>query len=98
MNLILNENMPTTVVLLLRERGHNVFAVKESMRGAKDPDILARAHAEFRIVVTQDKDFGELAFCSGLPAQCGVILFRLHGSNPDADNRRMIEVIESQTD
>jgi predicted nuclease of predicted toxin-antitoxin system len=68
------------------------------MRGAADPEILARAQAESRIVVTQDKDFGELAFRRGLPARCGVILFRLVGSNPDADNRRMVEVVESRTD
>jgi hypothetical protein len=35
-----------TVVRLLRERGHDVFAVKESIRGADDPEILARAQAE----------------------------------------------------
>jgi predicted nuclease of predicted toxin-antitoxin system len=98
MKLILNENMPSTVTRLLRERGHDVLAVKESLRGADDPDILARAQAEFRIVVTQDKDFGELAFRFGLPAQCGIILFRLRGSDPDADNRRMVEVVESRAD
>jgi hypothetical protein len=62
------------------------------------PKILARAQAESRIVVTQDKDFGELAFRRGLPAQCGVILFRLGGNKPDADNHRMVEVVESRTD
>jgi len=77
MKLILNENMPATVVQLLRDRGHDVLAVKETLRGEDDPTILARAQAETRIVVTQDKDFGELAFRRGLPAQCGVILFRL---------------------
>jgi predicted nuclease of predicted toxin-antitoxin system len=74
MKLILNENMPATVVRVLRKHGHDVLAVKESMRGEDDPYILARAQSEARIVVTQDKDFGELAFRRGLPAQCGVIL------------------------
>ena len=66
MKLILNENMPATVVRTLRDRGHDVLAVKEMLRGAEDPTILARAQAENRIVVTQDKDFGELAFRRGL--------------------------------
>ena len=68
------------------------------MRGISDKLILARAQLETRLVVTQDKDFGELAFRSGLPATCGVLLFRLTGNNPEADNQRMIEVIESRTD
>jgi hypothetical protein len=53
---------------------------------------------ESRLVVTQDKDFGELAFHIGLPADCGIVLFRLSGSDPLADNRRMVEVISARTD
>ena len=68
------------------------------MRGADDQTILARAQAESRLVVTQDKDFGELAFRLGLPAECGIILFRLAGDDPDGDIRRIVEVIESRTD
>jgi predicted nuclease of predicted toxin-antitoxin system len=48
--------------------------------------------------LTQDKDFGELAFRIGLPAECGIILFRLIGTNPDEDMRRMVEVLESRSD
>ncbi len=50
------------------------------------------------MLVTQDKDFGELAFRSHLPSDCGVILFRLDGEDPDDDIRRMIEAVESRTD
>ena len=98
MRLLANENMPGSVVELLRQKGHDVLAVNESLRGAKDIDILARAQAETRVLISQDKDFGELAFRSGLPARCGVILFRLDGDDPDDDLRRMVEAVESRTD
>ena len=98
MRLLANENIPGSVVERLRQNGHDVLAVKESMRGAMDIDILARAQAESRVLISQDKDFGELAFRSGLPAQCGVILFRLDGDDPDDDLRRMVEAVESRTD
>ena len=98
MRLICNENISGTVVKMLRDRGHDMLAVKESMRGATDVVILDRAQTESRLVVTHDKDFGELAFRFGLPAGCGVILFRLGGNNPDVDNRRVVEVIESRSD
>ena len=98
MRLIVNENIGASLVRELRGRGHDVLAVKESMRGADDAVILSRAQAESRLVVTQDKDFGELAFRCGLPAQCGVILFRLADDDPDAEIERMLEVIESRLD
>jgi predicted nuclease of predicted toxin-antitoxin system len=98
MRLIVNENIAKTVCRALRDQGHDVFAVKELMAGADDATILAVARSELRVVLTQDKDFGELAFRCGLPAECGVILFRLRGTNPDSDGRRMLEVIESRQD
>jgi predicted nuclease of predicted toxin-antitoxin system len=68
------------------------------MRSATDDAILARAQTEQRIVVTHDKDFGELAFRARLASSSGVILFRLSGADPDADNRRMLEALASRTD
>jgi predicted nuclease of predicted toxin-antitoxin system len=98
MRLLMNENITRTVIEELRRRGHDVLSVKESMCAEQDEVILTHAQAEQRIVVTQDKDFGELAFRSQLPASCGVILFRLSGTNPDHDNQRMVEVLEGRTD
>jgi hypothetical protein len=43
------------------------------MPGAFDEEVFARAQSDERIVLTQDKDFGELAFRSGLPSSCGVV-------------------------
>jgi predicted nuclease of predicted toxin-antitoxin system len=90
--------MAGSVLEELRARGHDVLSVKESLRGMDDPGILARAQSENRIVITQDKDFGELAFRSRLPAQCGIILFRLSGDDPDMEIRRIIDVVEGRSD
>lgn len=98
MRILANENMPASVLLHLRTAGHDVLSAKESLRGEEDAVLLARAQAEERVLISQDKDFEELAFRSGLPAACGVILFRLHGQDPDADRRRMIEVLDSTAD
>jgi predicted nuclease of predicted toxin-antitoxin system len=76
MRFLVNENVTATVIRGLRDRGHDVLSVKESMRSEKDEAVLARAQADQRVVVTHDKDFGELAFRSKLPASCGVVLFR----------------------
>jgi predicted nuclease of predicted toxin-antitoxin system len=98
MRILANENIAGTVIRLLRERGHDVLSAKESMRSEPDEAVLARAQAEKRLVITQDKDFGELAFRWGLEADCGVILFRLAGATPEQDNQRVVEAIEGRTD
>lgn len=79
MRLLVNENISRTVVADLRQSGHDVLSAKESLRGQSDQSLLARAVEESRVLVTQDKDFGELAWRSRLPATCGVLLFRLGG-------------------
>lgn len=98
MRFVAHENIPSTVILELRNRNHDVLSVKEEMRGLHDDAILARAQAEDRIVITHDKDFGELAFRSRLPASCGVILFRLAGTDPQMDSQRILEAVESRGD
>ena len=77
MRLLANENFPLEAVEALRDAGHEVAWIREDSRGTSDDKILLRAQEENRIVVTFDKDFGELAFRSKLPAQSGVILFRI---------------------
>jgi uncharacterized protein DUF5615 len=98
MRWIANENVSGTVIRGLRQRGHDVVSVKESMHGESDEVILARAQAEQRLVLTHDKDFGELAFRRSLPAACGIVLFRLSGPDPETDNRRMLDVIDGRED
>jgi predicted nuclease of predicted toxin-antitoxin system len=98
MKIIVNENVTRTVIDQLRQHGHDVISVKETMRGQADSDILARAEAEQRLVVTQDKDFGELTFRLQLPGTCGVVLFRLSGADPNTDNQRILTVLESRSD
>lgn len=94
MRLLANENISGTVIHALRQRGHDVLSAKESMRGESDATLLERARREDRLLVTHDKDFGELAFRSRLPAACGIILFRLGGHDPRIDNQRAVDVLD----
>ena len=98
MRLLANENFPLDAVLALRESGYNVAWVHEDARGSKDDQILARAQTEQRIVVTFDKDFGELAFRSKLPANSGVILFRISAPSSQYIAQAAVQAIGSRTD
>ena len=53
---------------------------------------------ELRVTVTCDTDFGELAFRSGLPATCGVILLRIAWSDPIADNALAVMALTGRDD
>ncbi|RJP37967.1 MAG: hypothetical protein C4547_04980 [Phycisphaerales bacterium] len=98
MRFLANENFPGPVVEALRMNGDDVAWVTEDSPGARDDVVLARAQAEERIVVTFDKDFGELAFRSRLPAACGVVLFRLTGASPSVDNARALAALAERRD
>jgi predicted nuclease of predicted toxin-antitoxin system len=95
---LVNENISRTVIQELRKLGHDVLSVKESMVGARDDEVLARAREENRLIVTQDKDFGELALRRGLLSPSGVILLRLAGENPESDNQLTLEVLSRGED
>lgn len=79
MHFLANENLPLDVVEALRNSGHDVAWIRTDAPGSKDRDILHRAVNEQRILLTFDKDFGDLAFQFGIPASCGIVLFRLSG-------------------
>ena len=98
MRIIAKENIMATVIGELRNRGHDVLWVKETMPKAEDAAILARAQAENRLVLTHDKDFGELAFRCGLPADSGVLLIRPASIGPQADAEQILTVIDSRND
>ncbi|MEZ4663521.1 MAG: DUF5615 family PIN-like protein [Caldilineaceae bacterium] len=74
MRLLADECADTQLVEFLRTQGHDVLYVMEVMRGETDGAILAKAYAEERIILTEDKDFGELVFRLRKPAVCIILL------------------------
>jgi predicted nuclease of predicted toxin-antitoxin system len=82
MQLLADENFPGDAVNALRQLGNDVAWVREDSPGISDIQVLDRAQHESRILITFDKDFGELAFRYGLPASCGIILFRISTPSP----------------
>ena len=98
MNFLADESVAMPIVRELRRLGHDVMSIKEISPGMADHVVLSTGVTEQRVVLTFDKDFGELAFHRRLPAACGVVLFRLNGATPDEDNARAIAVLTSRTD
>lgn len=77
MRLFADENFPRKAVELLRTAGHDIAWAHEVCASADDANVLDLATQQGRVLVTLDKDFGELAFRARLPSGCGVVLFRV---------------------
>ena len=60
----------------LREQGFDVYSVGEQSPGWSDWQVLAHAVSENRVVISNDKDFGELVFKNHM-VHCGIVFMRL---------------------
>ena len=97
MRFLANENFPGAAVTAIRLRGHDVVWIREDDPGINDFEVLARATAEERILITFDKDFGELVFRLGLNAPSGVILFRIPPRSASVIAQTVVDVLESRS-
>lgn len=84
MKLLVDENIHGGIVAWLRAQGHDVAYAAEGQSGDADNDLLALAQREGRVLITDDKDFGELVFHRRL-SSWGVLLIRL--DSPDLASR-----------
>lgn len=82
MRFLADENFPGAAVEALSAAGHDIVWIRTEAPGVEDEAVLAWAEREARILLTFDKDFGELAWHSRLPASCGVVLFRVTIADP----------------
>jgi predicted nuclease of predicted toxin-antitoxin system len=75
MRFLADENCDFAVVRALRSAGHDVAAVSEFQQRSVDRQLMEMAYNEGRILLTEDKDFGWLAFVGRLDNP-GVVLIR----------------------
>ena len=77
--ILADENIEDILIHNLREEGIEIVSVKEELRGMKDIDIAAYSLHPPRIILTEDKDFGDIVFANKIKL-AGVILLRYHFS------------------
>ena len=76
MKFLADECCDAGLVASLRADGHDVLCILEEKPGASDDEVLLDAYTEGRILITEDKDFGELVYRLRKPAN-GIILIRI---------------------
>ena len=81
----------------LLKNGYDIKTVRDIDPKMSDNEVLIMAVSESRMVVTMDKDFGELVYNSGL-AHSGVLLLRLEGSNANEKVKIIEKILAEHSD
>lgn len=93
-----NENFPLDAVEALRLQEHDVVWIRTKSPGISDTEVLCLAQTEDRILLTFDKDFGELAFRTKLSAASGIILFRITAPSSAVVAQKVVAAIALRDD
>jgi predicted nuclease of predicted toxin-antitoxin system len=98
MKFLADENFPRPALEALRKAGWDVFSIAEKCPGISDDEVIALCASGQRVLLTFDKDFGELVFRRGLSAASGVVLFRITPESPDDAAAVALALVDSQQD
>ena len=82
MKFVADESLDGAIVQRLRQNGHELISIAEMQPGIEDPDVLAISRNEDAMLLTADRDFGDLVFRQHLLHR-GILLVRLEGLSPD---------------
>jgi predicted nuclease of predicted toxin-antitoxin system len=90
--LVADENCDFSVVVDLRLAGYDVVSITERMPGADDETVIEFARSERRLLITEDKDFGQLVFAAA-KQNSGVILIRYPASTRSALTAALLKLL-----
>lgn len=93
MNFLADEGVDKQIAERLRQEEHSVLYVAEMEPGICDETVLQRANQNTALLITEDKDFGELVFRQKL-IHGGVILVKLMGVSSSTKTNTVMQIIE----
>lgn len=94
MRFLVDECTGPAVARWLVEQKHQVFSVYDQARGMEDHDVLRKAYSENWILITNDKDFGEMIFRERRQHR-GVVFLRLEDERAVAKIKTLERFLES---
>jgi len=97
MRFVADESCDFAVVRALRSAGHDILAVAEISPRIGDDEVLKLARDDRRVLLTEDKDFGELVYAEG-QRTCGVVLFRFPATARTAMAAAALDAVNTQSD
>ncbi|MFQ6033014.1 MAG: DUF5615 family PIN-like protein [Candidatus Zixiibacteriota bacterium] len=82
----------------MRAEGYDVLWVRESQPGLVDSQVAKLALKEDRLLITFDKDFGDMIFQQGGMNVPGIILFRFRLRSPEAVASQIVKSLAQEVD
>lgn len=95
MRFLADESCDFAVVRALRAKGHDVVAVAEVSPRIEDREVIDRAFTEGRILLTEDKDFGQLVYAAARQ-NAGVVLLRYPARARSEIAQSVLQTVEKQ--
>lgn len=97
MRFLVDECTGPSVARWLQQQGHDVFSVYDEARGMDDEGVIRKAFDENRILITNDKDFGEKVY-RWQSKHHGVVLLRLENERAGIKVKVMEELLKTYSD
>jgi predicted nuclease of predicted toxin-antitoxin system len=93
--IIADENIDHSLIEAIREAGFDVYAIYEHQRGIADESIIDLSRNPPRLILTEDKDFGEWVFAHQIQG-VSVLLLRYHFQDTELIKRRLITLLSDR--
>jgi predicted nuclease of predicted toxin-antitoxin system len=90
---LIDECVDANLATLLHESGHDVVYMYEIAPREADTEVMNRAERETRLLLTEDKDFGDLVFRQARQVP-GIVLLRIDPSRRSLKGPRLLAAIE----
>jgi predicted nuclease of predicted toxin-antitoxin system len=95
--LLANENFPYASIFYLRGKGYDVLSIGMDNPSIMDSEIMELAIIEDRIILTFDRDYGELIYRHNYKPEKGVIYLRLDEYKPNEPGLIVEELLTNNT-
>ena len=92
MKFLANENFPYPSIIKLRQADYDITSILDISPSISDEEVMQIAITEKRIILTFDRDYGELIFKHGYKPVAGVIYFRLFDYTPEQPAQYLITI------
>jgi predicted nuclease of predicted toxin-antitoxin system len=89
---LIDECVDSELAETLKQAGHDVVYMSDVAPRSTDTEVIGRAHQEQRLLLTEDKDFGDIVFRQAKPVP-GIVLIRIDTKRRHLKQRRLIAAV-----
>ena len=90
--IIADENIDQSLINFIRQKEFEVFSIREDYAGISDNEVIEMVRSKKGVLLTEDKDFGELVFAHGISG-VAVVFLRFHKADLGEIQRRLLVVL-----